>query len=385
MADAACDTGFANVSHNLIDQLYTKYDISVLALNYYGDPHRIQQRAKLYNPTARVQGDLYGIHRVQELLHTIKPDIVLCINDPWVISSYYADHLAKFKGLKVAYIPIDAENINADFVEPLAVFDHIIGYTQFGIDQMKLSGLPDTVQTHVIPHGVDTKLYRPLNRAEARKKNGFPLDWFIVNTTGRNQIRKRIDLDLFYFSEWVKKTNKPDTVKIHYHGALQDEGWNIDQLIDAFGIRNRFIITAPNITPAHGLPIDLMPWVYAPADVGLTCTMGGGWELTVHERMAMKIPMIVPRFSALGEWANGGVHYTEISNIPYFNPKGLNTRAGIPTPESTIDALETIYVDTVYRNHLAEAGYALATQKKYSWYEIAKQFDTIFKINVGRT
>ncbi len=95
--------------------------------------------------------------------------------------------------------------------------------------------------------------------------------------------------------------------------------------------------------------------------------------------MAMGIPMIVPEYSALGEWAKGGVHYTAISDIPWFNIHGLNTRGGIPDKASTIAALEKMYTDVDYRKSIGEAGYKLATSEKFSWRNVALQFDRIFR------
>ena len=382
IADAGVDTGFAQVTHNLVEHLHLRYEVHIMGINYYGDPHPIQSKAKLYNPSARAQGDYYGTARVKELLRSIEPDIVFLINDPWVAASY-VPLLKGYKGAKVLYTPIDGTNIKNDFITPLNDFTHIVGYTQFGVTELLKGGL--TVETSVIPHGVNTKLYKPIDMKEAREKNGFPMDWFIVNITDRNQIRKRIDLGFYYFSEWVKRTGKTaDQVKLHYHGAMEDEGWDLFQLADALGIHDYFIITAPNITAANGLPLELMPYVYAPANVGLSTTMGEGWGLTTHERMAMRVPMIVPKYSALGEWANGGVHYTEISNIPYFNTKALNTKGGIATLESTVDALETMYVDAAYRQHVAEAGYKLATSAKFNWRNIAQQFDLVFRTAIKK-
>jgi D-inositol-3-phosphate glycosyltransferase len=382
IADAGADTGFASVSHNLIEQLYTKWEIHVLAINYQGDPHPIQAKAQMYNPSARVQGDFYGINRIAELTHKIKPDIIFMINDPWVASSYVPIiEKSGYKGPTVLYTPIDGYNVMKAYITPLDYFTHVVGYTQFGIDQLLAGGL--TTATSVIPHGVNKKLWKPIDRAEAREKQAFDDDWFIVNVTDRNQIRKRIDLAFYYFAEWVHTTNKPDTVRIHYHGGMHDSGWDLFQLSDAFGIKDRLIISHPDLTAQTGIPLDLMPYYYAPADVGLSTTMGEGWGLTTHERMAMRIPMIVPEYSALGEWARGGVHYTKISDIPYFNVNSLNTKGGVPDKQSTIDALETMYIDKDYREHIAQKGYELATQQKFTWHNIALEFNDVFKTAIN--
>jgi len=157
------------------------------------------------------------------------------------------------------------------------------------------------------------------------------------------------------------------------------------QLAKYMGIKDRIIITSPNITAAHGLPLELMPYVYGVADCGFSTTAGEGWSLTTHERMAMRIPMIVPRHSALAEWPNGGVLYTDISDIPYFNIKGLNTRGNIPDMQSSIKALELLYRDKDLRDTIADRGYKIATQQKFNWRTVAMQFNTIFTSGRGIT
>ena len=93
--------------------------------------------------------------------------------------------------------------------------------------------------------------------------------------------------------------------------------------------------------------------------------------------MAMQIPMIVPKYSALGEWAKGGVHYTELSDIPYYHVRGLNTRGAIPTAASVIHALELLYTNTQYRTLTAKQGYRIATQPQFQWKVIAQQMHTV--------
>ena len=181
IADAGCATGFAQVTHNLVDYLYMQYEVHIMGINYYGDPHPIQEKAKLYNPSARAHEDYYGTQRVKELLALIKPDVIFLINDPWVASSY-VPLLKDSPAVKILYTPVDGLNIKSEFITPLNdVFDVVVGYTEFGITELKRGGLK--TDTTVIPHGVNTKLYKPIDKKAARTRNKFADDWFIVNVT----------------------------------------------------------------------------------------------------------------------------------------------------------------------------------------------------------
>lgn len=376
IADAAVDTGFASVSHNIINALHERWDIDVLAVNYYGDPHPIQKIANLWSPTGVMQGDVYGFNRVKNLLHNINPDVVLVINDPW-IGAEYVKPFAGTPGIKVLYTPVDAGNIKQMFAQELNKgFDHVVAYTQFGANELIKAGL--TTPTSVIPHGIDTETFYPLNKNDVRKEAGLDPDWFIVQMVNRNQIRKRIDLGLYYFSQWVHMTGKDNNVKFYYHGALVDEGWDIAQLAYEFGINDRLILSHKNLNPAHGFPLQAMKLVYNVADIHVSSTLGEGWGFTTMESMACGIANIVPRYSALGEWANGGVLYADIDEIPFFNTKGLNTRGGVPEMRSFIRNLELLYKDHELRNSIAKSGYELVTQPKYQWKNIVKLFEQVF-------
>lgn len=100
--------------------------------------------------------------------------------------------------------------------------------------------------------------------------------------------------------------------------------------------------------------------------------------LTTMESMACGIANIVPNYSALGEWARGGVHYTDINEIPHYNIKGLNTLGGVADMKSTIRALELLYKDEAERHRIAKAGYDLVTQPKFGWDSIAMEFERVF-------
>jgi glycosyltransferase involved in cell wall biosynthesis len=376
IADAGVDTGFATVTHNIINHLANRWDISVLAINYYGDPHPIQKKAQLWSPTGVMQGDVYGFNRIKTLLTNTNPDAVLVINDPWVAAEY-TDAWKDTPGTKFLYTPIDAQNIKPMFVDKINEgYDYVIGYTQFGIDHLTNAGL--MLPSSVIPHGVDKQMYYPLDKRSIRENAGLAQDWFIVQVVDRNQIRKRIDLAMYYFSQWVLMTDKPDSVKFYYHGALIDEGWDLGQLAKSLGIDDRLVLSHRNLNPAHGFPIETMKFVYNIADVKLSTTMGEGWGLTTMESMACGIPNIVPRYSALGEWAEGGVLYTDISDIPMFNTKGINTRGGIPDMASTIRALELLYRNEAERMRIGKAGYDLVTQPRFGWASVAQEFERVF-------
>lgn len=380
IADAVAITGFANVTHSILDNIQKDWDINILGVNYYGDPH--QHPYPIY--PASLGGDVYGIGRLEGMISGLNPDLVCVLNDPW-IAKEYIPIIKKFEHVKsVLYTPVDSPNMRRDFIEPLNSFDLVIAYNDFGLNEMKKSGL--VTETSVIGHGTDTKVFTPLGTAKARAVMNVPEDWYIVGLVNRNQPRKRIDLALYYFSEWVK--DKPDNIKLYYHGALRDQGIDIVQLCNYFGIEDRLIITSPNITPASGVPKGTLNIIYNSFNVHISTTKGEGFGLTNAESMAAGVPNIVPNWSALGEWCRfedgtPAVHYVPCTNID-VNTGGINTVGGIADKDHFIEALNILYNNEEYRKELGERGRKLLLQPRFDWKNVAASFNRSFQALVRK-
>ena len=81
IADAVAHTGFASVNHAICDNLYKKYDIHILGINYFGDPH--PYKYKIY--PAATGGDVFGINRLPAMIKGIRPHLIFMINDPLTV------------------------------------------------------------------------------------------------------------------------------------------------------------------------------------------------------------------------------------------------------------------------------------------------------------
>lgn len=376
ISDFVSHTGFARISELIAEGLLKDWDVHICAINYFGDYTELQKKYKIY--PASLGGDVFGIQRLPSLLQNIKPDLVFVINDVW-LGKEYINAIKEIGAKAVLYTPVDSPNIRRDFVEPVNMYDIVIAYNNFGLNEMQKSGL--ATQSEVIPHGVNTKIFNPIGRTKARSIMKIPEDWYIVGCANRSQPRKRIDLAVQYFAEWVK--DKPDNIKFYFHGALKDLGIDVVQLCQYFDIEDRLIITSPNMTPAQGVPIETLNIIYNGFDVHMSTTLGEGMGYTNMESMAAGIPNIVPDWSALGEWCRDEsgipvVEYVPVTSI-YVNTGGINTIGGVADKNLYIAALEKLYTDEKYRLDLGKRGYQLVTQPCYNNSNVAARFNMVFK------
>jgi D-inositol-3-phosphate glycosyltransferase len=368
IGDAVAPTGFATVTHGILDHLHEIWDVHVLGINYLGDPHDYPYR--IY--PASLGGDTGGVGRLPGLLASLQPDLVCILLDPWLVPRYL-DPIKQANIPVVAYMPVDALHMRESFSTYLSNLDVAVLYTEFGRQQLTMAGME--TETEIIPHGVDQKLFKPLPQKKARQELHLPLDAYIVGVVGRNQPRKRLDLTMEYFAEWAK--DKPDTVRLYLHCAMKDIGWDLLDLADYYGIDDRLIITSLEMTAMNGVPRYIMPLVYNSFDVQLSTTAGEGWGLGNMEGMACGIPQIVPEWSALAEWPRPAVYYVPCTTTQ-AHTGGINTIGGLPDKWATIEALEYTYQHETVRRELRTKSIELVRQPRFEWATIARQFHTVF-------
>jgi glycosyltransferase involved in cell wall biosynthesis len=371
IGDAVVQTGFARVTHNVLAHLTGLFDIHVLGVGHLGDPCR-QYPYDIY--PASLGGDAFGFGRVKPLCDGIQPDLICINNDPWNVTQYLQEIPKEVP--VVAYMPVDAPNQGS--AGALTRLSRAIAYTNFGRKELYVGGFNG--RCDVIPHGVDTATYYPTSKEECRARlKGLPNsdDVFIVSNVNRNQPRKRLDLTIQYWANWWIKAGQPKNAFLALHCTRVDLGWNVDQLAKYYGIEKNFFLVSRKMTHHTMVLEHELRLVYGLADVNLSTTLGEGWGLTQMESMACGIANAVPRYSALGEWPNGAVEYTEVDRYD-TTPSGINTIGGVPSLDSTVAAIDKLYRDRDYREDLGRRGRELVTQSKFNWTEIAKQFASIF-------
>ena len=383
VCDFVAPTGFAQVAHNLAERLRHTWDIDVLAINYHGDAHTWQKKVHLYPASA--EGDVYGLKSFPKFVASQQYDLVFILNDIWIINMYL-DSIQRFPKDKkppiIFYTTVDAQHIKPEFIEPLQQANHGVFYTEFGLQEAQKAGL--SMPTSIISHGVDTSVFYPMQKEQARaacqlSQQHVHADWFIMLMVDRNTIRKRLDLGIYYFSEWIRRTKKPETVKLYYHGVLRDQGPDLLDLVRYYGIDKHFILTHPDMNHQNMVSLDHLRHIYNSADVFFKPTCSEGWGLTLSEAMACGVPSLCANSSALGEWPKGHVEYIDIiPNLPFVNQNSINTIMDTISLDSFIEKAEKLYNDKTLRKTLGYDGFLHMQKEQFQWKCIAGQFEHLF-------
>jgi D-inositol-3-phosphate glycosyltransferase len=387
-------TGFAKCTRFACEALHLAgHEIHILGINEFGDPHSYPY--KIYPCISPLDGcqDPFGVGRLPLIIDRVKPDLIILLNDPWNVPEYF-NHLKWINERRtkmkmepvtippiVGWLAVDSRNQKGAGCNDLA---HVIVWTEFAGQELVKGGY--TGQYSIVPLGVDLDTYYPRSKSESRSKvcpPNFPTDFFIVGVVGRNQPRKRLDLTIQYFSEWVHRF-RIDNAYLYLHVSPTGErGCDIRSLVHYYGLQGKVLVSNPEA--GFGLDESLMPFVYSAFDVYLSTSQGEGFGLPALESMACGTPVIVPGCGGYDSWIPDGTALkvpcshtaltAPLNDHPY-------TIGGVIDGQSLIDYLNKLYTFPPMRDSLSNRGLELA--KSLTWNQAGRNLvKTIDEIMVN--
>jgi len=373
--DACSNTGFARVTHSVLDHLSKEHEVVVLGINYTGDPHSYPY--KIYPATTLHCSDRFGLPRIPEILQKEKPDIFICLQDIWVCNQVwerceFLKDTLKFKF--VCYFPIDSESYFDDMLRNIPKWDLAITFT-VECAQRILKHKISASRLGVLPHGVDTGKFSPMPREEARKALSLPEDKFIVFNGNRNQPRKRIDLTLQAFAKFA--ADKPDTM-LYLHMGAKDMGWDIIPLFNRMMAMydldpaKRLVVTSLEMNYLDAPSDSLLNTIYNACDVGINTADGEGWGLVSFEHASCRKPQVVPKHTACLDIWDEAAMTTDIAT--WVIDKDLGVERGLIDIDSAVKNLNELYYDKNTYDEVAAACFAVTQRPEYRWESVAAGF-----------
>jgi glycosyltransferase involved in cell wall biosynthesis len=382
ISDAICTSGFARVAHAMFPLLAEAgYDLDLIAINYFGEPHNFPYR--IY--PANVQGeDISGDLRVKYLVYGAQMegrpyDLIIKLDDPWNIKGLTNSLKQLEEGFEIpsppvlAWITVDGKNVNGSELDSL---EQIACSSEFGASEIVRHRYESTnamvsPNVSVVPFGVDTSIFKPLDKDESRSlvsSAEIPLDAFIVGTVSTNQLRKRLDLVLDYFAAWINQYSVNNAYLYLCLGPEFNSGCDIQSLVKYYGLQSRVILNTSLLND------QALAHVYSSFDVYLSLSQGEGFGLTALEAMACGVPCVVSDWAAYSSWVPEEVAY-KISCLSTAMSGPLNTKSyvigGVADRDETVGALQKLYMYPDLREKMGKAGVKFAS--KMTWRETGRR------------
>ena len=315
--------GYSKVVYELMKGLGAHEDVELFLFGFQKDRAKGNTRDVPPNVTvfdaAAYETPLkkgFGFHLVKDFMALAKPDVVVIFNDLMVIKlvmdeiEAFAPRPRDFK--VIAYIDQVYGSQNRALIEMVnRCADAAIAFTPSWKDCIVKQGL--RLPCDFLPHGLDPMVYYPIPREAVRRYYALPESDYIVLNLNRNQPRKRWDVCLQAWAEFVgdlwtqTKDSSPSPspspqvqqLRVRLLVATAITGyWN---LLDVYkrelakrgvpedvGMRCIQFIDAPQKMSDREINL-----LYNLCDVGINTCDGEGFGLCSFEHAAVGKPQIV--------------------------------------------------------------------------------------------
>jgi D-inositol-3-phosphate glycosyltransferase len=403
-----CPTGFGNVAKNILEQLQAtgNYEISIMGINFYGDPEESSKfpEYKIYPAGVNNQQDVYGRQRLLDLLRdrTKNFDILFTLQDTFIMATI-GEAIKKLRdgviiekdgkkifqkgrGFKwVFYYPIDAVP-EKEWIEKSVKFaDVAVPYTHYAKNKSKQH---IDRKYEVIYHGVDKNTFYPMSDNEKGEfSNKFFKDnnlkgHFLITNINRNQERKGLLYTLLAFK--LFRTIIPNSVLYTHCDVMNDRGGNLIKVATRLGITENWLYPNPDTyKTGYSFPASYINGIYNLSDINISTTLGEGWGLSVSEAMACKTLNIFPDNTSLTEilaqergllYKSGNPPTQILMNGPLDN----SLIRPIPNVEDLVEKMLWAYSHPDACKEITENAYKWMNET-ILWENIGSQWDNLIK------
>jgi Glycosyl transferases group 1 len=237
----------------------------------------------------------FGVDSLAGHYQDFGADLLVMLCDAWQFDP------GTVAGMNVAaWLPVDCDPLGAGdraFLEGSGT-PWIVAMSRHGETMLQEAGFGSTF----IPHGVDTAIFRPLDRGAARARLGLDGKTFAVGINAHNVERKAIVQSLIAFADFHRA--HPDSV-LFLHSTttrLVPDSTYLPPVIASLGLDEasvRFENHYDIVTCRIG-GLEMAQW-YNALDVLLAASMGEGFGIPIVEAMACGTPVIGTRCSTMPE------------------------------------------------------------------------------------
>jgi glycosyltransferase involved in cell wall biosynthesis len=208
---------------------------------------------------------------------------------------------------------------------------------------------------HYIPHGVDTEIFKPLDRIAARDALKFPQDKFIVGMVAANKgnpPRKAFHPQIAAFAALQKK-HGDCVLYLHTFDGVRNgyETVELIPFIEAMDLKYGYaftksaegadVIFADQYGLALGYQDTMMAQIYNAMDVKMLVSMGEGFGIPILEAQACGTPVLVGDWTSMSELCFSGWKVAKCDAEPIFN--NLHSFQYLPHSAAIADKLEQAY------------------------------------------
>ena len=323
--DYRSTSGYGRVARELLPFL-KDYSIYFYAIGYRG-------QSKLYQMIDSNDGTSFGFKHLPKIMDIICPDITILLSDHKIIRGWLESIKQNCSTTHKNIIPYVCTEYIGVTPDDISIYnettDRLLVMANFTIDEFKKRGYQYPMER--LSHGY-VETIKLMDKKEAKTKLGIDPATFVFFSGSKNQPRKRLDIIIRAFIEFIKD-KQDEKILLMMNCGMIDSGWNLYELYTRLCLENKIINPSKHIffcsnnrgdsnKNDHELEV-----IYNAADVGVTTSTGESFGLIPFEQSALGVPQIIPNWSGIIESCRYGCIKVETNDF-YVYPICLQSAGG---------------------------------------------------------
>jgi len=300
----------------------------------------------------------WGEKEVKHFIEKFKIDLPILVSDFWPFSWFAKLPASTFYG------PIDSSDYTKEDEETMKTFSYFIPCSEFGARVYRQVTKKEPLE--VIPHGVDTKIYKPYSKVKCRKLFSLPRKKFIIGIVAANsdpEPRKGWDDMFVALSEFLRRnpSEKRRLLVFAFTDPSDERGISLTNLAKKLGLEKNVMF--PEYLPRIvGLPDQEMAKLYNCFDLLLNASRREGFCLPILEAQACGVPVVASNTTAIPELVKGHGWLVKMKDL-VFSPRGWRCRR--VDREDLVEKIEDAYFSDSKRKEFSKRARTFAL--KYDW------------------
>lgn len=240
-------------------------------------------------------GDANGTDAILYHAKHFGAEVVFVMLDYWILNPQYLEQ-AQREGIKIIpWIPIDQEPVNPGILHNLKFSHKVLTFSNYGKKALQKSSYASTM----IYEGIDTNVFKPMDKSVLRKEIGIPQDAFLFGMIGANKEnppRKGYQQALDAFKMF--QANHPNSY-MFFHCQQIGAGFPIHEYASYLGLKNILYLDqyrASYLSDSSQIAKEINTF-----DVLLHPSMTEGFGMLSIEAQACGVPVIINRCTSMPE------------------------------------------------------------------------------------
>jgi glycosyltransferase involved in cell wall biosynthesis len=299
----------------------------------------------------------FGEKEIGDYIKRHPQDVIIIFNDNIITSALTAtivNECGQFKNKfkLISYMDQVYPYQKKEYINLLnTYYDGIVAFTPYWENVARKLGIKKEMPMFCFPHGFDDKLYYPVPMKLARSYFKYDENDFMVLNLNRNQPRKRLDIAIVAWAEFVERhyklnvENRVSKVEHAYKskftarpikliiGTMMDGFWDI---MDVFENEIKFRDvpweyakkTVEGVKNPQQLSDRDINILYNACDVGLNCADGEGYGLCGFEGAALGKAQVSANIGGMKEFLNNDIAILVDPKISIYLDNKSNSIAG---------------------------------------------------------